>query len=88
MKHRTNPQLKTLTHIYVRDAKSGFLRPCWASGRQILCGVCMSMNGVVQPEIGSRCPVCSSTVEHILRSDHGRIPDIPPASHDSAECCC
>jgi hypothetical protein len=75
MQHRTIPQAKELTHIYVRDAQKGFLRPCWASRREIQCGVCMS--GVVQAEIGSRCPICSSTVEQILESVRGGVPDMP-----------
>lgn len=73
MKHRTIPLVRVLTHIYVRDAQKGFLRPCWASGHEIQCGVCM--RAVVQAEIGSRCPVCSSTVEQILNFNWG-TPDI------------
>ena len=74
MKHRTTPQEKTVTHIYVRDAQAGCLRPCWASAHEIYCGVCMQ--GFVQAEIGSKCQTCSSKVEQILQSDRGGVPDL------------
>jgi hypothetical protein len=64
MKERTNSQVKSLTHIYMRDAEKGFLRPCWAEGREIYCGVCMK--GVVQAVTGASCPNCKSKVEQIL----------------------
>jgi hypothetical protein len=55
---------RTLTHIYVRDAQKGFVRPCWATDTEVYCGMCM--RGVVQPVVGAVCPNCSSTVERIL----------------------
>jgi hypothetical protein len=60
----TSQTEKTLTHIYVRDAQKGFVRPCWANGAEVYCGMCM--RGVVQPVVGAICPICSSTVERIF----------------------
>lgn len=54
----------TLTHIYVRDAQKGFVRPCWATGTEVYCGMCMK--GTIEPVVGAVCPICSSTVERIL----------------------
>ncbi len=68
----SQPQTKTLTHIYVRDAQQGFVRPCWASGPELYCGMCM--RGVVRAELGATCPVCSSTVERILEVTEGGTP--------------
>jgi hypothetical protein len=31
---------KILTHIYVRDAQTGFVRPCWATDTEVYCGMC------------------------------------------------
>jgi hypothetical protein len=56
--------LKTLTHIYVRDAQKGFVRPCWAAGTELYCGMCM--RGKVESVVGAVCPICSSTVERVL----------------------
>jgi len=55
---------RTLTHIYVRDAQTGFVRPCWAIGAQVYCGICM--RGRIEPSVGEACPICFSTVERIL----------------------
>jgi hypothetical protein len=63
---------KTLTHVYVRDAQKGFVRPCWASGAELYCGMCL--RGTVQPAIGEVCPICSSTVERILEVAPGGAP--------------
>jgi hypothetical protein len=63
---------KTLTHIYVRDAQNGFVRPCWATGTELYCGMCM--RGTIQPVIGAVCPICSSTVERILEVAPGGAP--------------
>jgi len=72
MKHNSTPQEKTLTHIYVRDAQKGFLRPCWSTGTEIYCGMCM--RGAVEDKIGASCPVCSSVVERILEVEQGGAP--------------
>jgi hypothetical protein len=72
MKHQPVPQPKTLTHIYVRDAQKGFVRPCWSSGGVVYCGMCM--RGEVQAETGSVCPICASTVERILEVADGDSP--------------
>jgi hypothetical protein len=62
---RANSQTeRTLTHIYVRDAQKGFVRPCWAADTEVYCGMCMC--GAIQPVVGAVCPICSSTVERIL----------------------
>jgi len=63
---------KTLTHIYVRDAQKGFVRPCWATGSEVYCGMCL--RGVVQAVVGEVCPICSSTVERILEVAPGGAP--------------
>ena len=55
---------KTLTHIYVRDAQKAFLRPCWRSGNDVYCGMCMRWK--IQPVVGTVCKICSSTVERVL----------------------
>ena len=60
----TSQTARTLTHIYVRDAPKGFIRPCWAVGKEVYCGMCMT--GTIQPVVGEVCPICSSTVERIL----------------------
>lgn len=72
MKHQTNPQPKSLTHIYVRDAHKGFVRPCWTSGQELYCGICME--GLVEAEIGSVCPLCESVVERIIEVSDGGKP--------------
>jgi hypothetical protein len=56
---------KKLTHIYVREAQTGYLRPCWAAGRKLYCGVCMK--GILAPEIGQVCSICFSKIEHVLK---------------------
>jgi hypothetical protein len=63
---------KTLTHIYVRDAQKSFVRPCWSTGTEVYCGMCM--RGIVQPVIGAICPICSGTVERILEVAPGGKP--------------
>ncbi len=68
----TSQTEKTLTHIYVRDAQKGFVRPCWASGTELYCGMCM--RGAIQPVIGAVCPICSSTVERIMEVAPGGAP--------------
>jgi hypothetical protein len=68
----TSQTEKTLTHIYVRDAQKGFVRPCWATGAELYCGMCM--RGTIQPVIGAVCPICSSTVERILEVASGGTP--------------
>jgi hypothetical protein len=73
---------KTLTHIYVRDAQKGFVRPCWSTGAEVYCGVCM--RGVVQATVGAVCPICSSTVERILEIAPGGKPE--PARKRSKHC--
>jgi len=65
---------KTLTHIYVRDAQKGFVRPCWSAGAEVFCGMCM--RGTVQPVVGEVCPICSSTVERILEVATGGKPRV------------
>ena len=70
MKHLATTQEKTLTHIYVRDAQKGFLRPCWSTGAEIYCGMCM--RGAVEAKVGASCPVCASVVERILAVEPGR----------------
>ncbi len=55
---------KSLTHIYVRDAQKAFLRPCWRSGNDVYCGMCM--RSIIKPVIGTVCKICSSTVERVL----------------------
>jgi hypothetical protein len=65
---------KTLTHVYVRDAQKGFVRPCWADGGEIYCGMCM--RGNVKPVVGEVCPICSSTVERILEVTPGGTPKL------------
>jgi hypothetical protein len=65
---------KTLTHVYVRDAQKGFVRPCWATGTELYCGMCM--RGTIQPAIGAVCPICSSTVERILEVTPGGSPKL------------
>jgi hypothetical protein len=72
MKHQPVPQPKTLTHIYVRDAQKAFVRPCWTSGGEVYCGMCM--RGEVSAEVGSVCPICGSTVERILEVADGGAP--------------
>jgi hypothetical protein len=57
---------RILTHIYVRDSKTGFIRPCWANGVEIYCGVCQE--GVIRPAVGAACPKCASTVARILEA--------------------
>jgi hypothetical protein len=69
-----SPNEKTLTHIYVRDAQKGFVRPCWLSGTEVYCGMCM--RGTVQPAVGEVCPICSSTVERILEVATGGAPRV------------
>ena len=69
MKHAETPQEKTLTHIYVRDAQKGFLRPCWSDGAEIYCGMCM--RGAVEATVGASCSVCASVVERILEVEQG-----------------
>jgi hypothetical protein len=69
-----SPNEKTLTHIYVRDAQKGFVRPCWSSGTEVYCGMCM--RGTVQPVVGEVCPICSSTVERILEVATGGAPRV------------
>jgi hypothetical protein len=64
----------TLTHIYVRDAQKGFVRPCWANGTELYCGMCM--RGTVKPVVGEVCPICSSTVERILEVTPGGTPKL------------
>ena len=56
---------RTLTHIYVRDAQNGFVRPCWATDTEVYCGMCM--RGTIQPVVGAVCPACSSTMDRILK---------------------
>jgi hypothetical protein len=73
---------KTLTHIYVRDAQKGFVRPCWSTGAEVYCGMCM--RGVVQSAVGAVCPICSSTVERILEVAPGGKPN--PARRRSKDC--
>jgi hypothetical protein len=63
--------LKTLTHIYVRDTQKGFVRPCWAAGMEIYCGMCM--RGKVEPVVGVVCPICASRVERILEIAPGGV---------------
>jgi hypothetical protein len=64
---------RTLTHIYVRDAQKGFVRPCWAtSPKEVYCGMCM--RSTIQPMVGAVCPICSSTVERILEVALGGTP--------------
>jgi hypothetical protein len=71
MTQRANSQTeRTLTHIYVRDAHNGFVRPCWATDTEVYCGMCM--RGTIQPVVGAVCPICSSTVERILEVAPGR----------------
>jgi hypothetical protein len=66
MAHTSDSQIeKKLTHIYVRDAREGSIRPCWIAGKKVYCGICM--RGTVQPTVGQVCPICSSTVERILQ---------------------
>ena len=65
---------KTLTHIYVRDAQKSFVRPCWSTGTEVYCGMCM--RGIVQPVVGAVCPICSSTVERILEVAPGGSPKL------------
>jgi hypothetical protein len=60
----TSQSAKTLTHIYVRDSRTGFVRPCWASGVEVYCGVCQQ--GRILPVVGEACPICASTVARIL----------------------
>jgi hypothetical protein len=60
----TKRKTKTLTHIYVRDSKTGFIRPCWANGVEVYCGVCQE--GVIRAVVGEACPKCASTVARIL----------------------
>jgi len=60
----TSQNERTLTHIYVRDAQKGFVRPCWATKKEVYCGMCL--RGRIQPVVGEVCPICSSTVERIL----------------------
>jgi len=72
MKHLATTQEKTLTHIYVRDAQKGFLRPCWSTGAEIYCGMCM--RGAVEAKVGASCPVCASVVERILEVELGGAP--------------
>ncbi len=74
MNHQPTSQEKTLTHIYVRDAQKGFVRPCWASGSEVYCGMCM--RGEVRAEVGYVCPICSSTVERILEITPGGTPKL------------
>jgi hypothetical protein len=57
---------RTLTHIYVRDSRKGFVRPCWSVQEAIYCGTCLK--GTVQPVVGAVCTICSSTVERILQA--------------------
>jgi hypothetical protein len=72
---------KTLTHIYVRDAQKGFVRPCWSTVSEVYCGMCM--RGIVQPVVGAVCPICSSTVERILEvAPGGKFPNPPRKSKD------
>lgn len=72
MKQQPIPQPKKLTHIYVRDAQKGFVRPCWSSGSELYCGMCM--RGEVQAVVGSVCPICSSTVERVFEVTPGGKP--------------
>jgi hypothetical protein len=75
MTHRANSQTeKTLTHIYVRDAQKGFVRPCWATDTEVYCGRCM--RGTIQPVVGAVCPLCSSTVERILEMRREARPNL------------
>ena len=76
----TSQSEKTLTHIYVRDAQKGFVRPCWSAGAELYCGMCM--RGAVQPVVGAVCPICSSTVERILEVTPGGAPRISPKRKD------
>jgi hypothetical protein len=69
-----SPNDKTLTHIYVRDAQKGFVRPCWSTGAEVYCGMCM--RGTVQPVVGEVCSICSSTVERILEVTTGGAPRV------------
>jgi hypothetical protein len=71
---------KTLTHIYVRDAQKCFVRPCWSSGTDVYCGMCM--RGTVRPVVGEVCPICSSTVERILEVATGGAPRVAPKHKD------
>jgi len=80
MKQQLSPQTKTLTHVYVRDSQKGFVRPCWAAGEVLYCGMCM--RGEVHAELGSVCPVCSSTVERILEVADGGSPKFIPRHRD------
>jgi hypothetical protein len=75
---------RTLTHIYVRDKQEGYLRPCWATGRELYCGMCRQ--GTIQPEVGEVCPICSSIVERILgNSSEGAL---QPATRTEGCCLC
>jgi hypothetical protein len=74
MTQRANSQTeRTRTHIYVRDAHNGFVRPCWATDAEVYCGMCM--RGTIQPVVGAVCPTCSSTVERILEVASGGAPE-------------
>jgi hypothetical protein len=75
---------RTLTHIYVRDTQEGFLRPCWATGRELYCGMCMK--GTIKPEVGEVCPICSSIVERILDNSSECAPR--PATRPEDCCMC
>jgi hypothetical protein len=76
MKHAATPQERTLTHIYVRDPQKGFLRPCWSTGTQIFCGMCM--RGAVEATLGASCPICASVVERILEVEPVRAKEVAP----------
>jgi hypothetical protein len=73
---------KTLTHIYVRDAQKSFVRPCWSTGAEVYCGMCM--RGTVRPVVGEVCSICSSTVERILEVATGGAPRVARKRKD---CC-
>jgi hypothetical protein len=77
----TSQTEKTLTHIYVRDTQKRFVRPCWATRREIYCGMCL--RGTIQPAVGEVCPICSSTVERILED----APDGAPQEADRPRDC-
>jgi hypothetical protein len=73
-KSSTSQAEKKLTHIYVRDAKKAFVRPCWTTGAEVYCGMCMT--GTIQSVVGEVCPICSSTVERILEVAPGGVSNL------------
>jgi hypothetical protein len=80
----TSRNAGTLTHIYVRDTQDGFLRPCWATGRELYCGMCRK--GTIKPEVGEVCPICSSIVERVLANSLECAPQPATRSEDCCTC--